>query len=85
MTSGLGGAALAWVLFLHPLRLPAGARLWMLLPLVLCVAAVYRATRARRAADLPRPTAWTFVNIVIGMAAIAGAFYVIQQLALRFF
>lgn len=65
---------LGW-LFVHPIELPTALRLWMLLPLLVCVAVVYRATRARRARDLPKSTVVTFVNILAGMAALALAFY----------
>jgi len=73
----------AWIPLLHPLKLPPHARLWMLLPLVACIAVVYRATRARRVRDMPKATLITFLNILLGMAAIAAAFYVAHQLALR--
>lgn len=72
-------------LFIHPLKLPPGGRLWMLLPLTLCIAAVYRATRARRARELPWATLVTFVQIVVGMALIAVAFYAVHQAVLRLF
>ncbi len=74
---------LAW-LFVHPLKLPAGARFWMLLPLVACVATVYRTTRARTPRDLPKATAFTFVSIIAGMAAIAAGFYLVHLLAKRY-
>ena len=73
---------LGWV-FVNPLKLPAGARLWMLLPLVACVAVVYRATRARRLRDMPRSTVFTFLNIVVGMALIAIAFCLAHAAARR--
>lgn len=68
---------LGW-LFVNPLPLPAAARLWMLLPLVACVATVYRATRARSVRELPRATLVTFVQIVVGMTLIAAAFYLVH-------
>jgi hypothetical protein len=71
---------LAW-LFVNPVLLPDGARLWMLLPLVACVAVVYRATRVRTVADMPKATVYTFVNIVVGMGLIAVAFYAAHLLA----
>jgi hypothetical protein len=77
------GALLGWVPFLNPVKLPAGARLWMFLPLALCIAVVYRATRARSLKKLPRATLLTFVNITIGMIAIAVAFYLVDQAALH--
>jgi hypothetical protein len=74
----------AWFPFIHPLKLPAGARLWMFLPLAACVAVVYRATRARTARELPRATLKTFLSIVIGMWLIAIAAYGIHTAVLRF-
>ena len=71
------------VLFITPLELPPGWRLWMFLPLAMCVAAVYRATRARSPRRMIRATIWTFLNIVVGMSLIAVAFYVAHEIALR--
>lgn len=82
--TGLASALIpAWI-FLHPLPFPAGARFWMLLPLVACVAVVYRATRVRAAREMPRATVTSFLSIVVGMSAIAGAFYGAHLLARRF-
>jgi hypothetical protein len=75
---------LGW-LFVSPLKLPAGTRLWMMLPLVACVALVYRATRARDVRRMPRATVVTFVNIVVGMALVAVAFYLVHIGVKRFF
>ena len=75
--------ALGW-LFIHPLSLPYGARLWMMLPLVACVALVYRATRARQVREMPRATAVTFIYTVVGMALIAVAFYLVHVAVRRF-
>lgn len=73
------------MLFVHPLTLPEGARLWMLLPLVACVASVYRATRVRSADEMLKQTVFTFFNILVGMTAIALAFYGLHQLARYYF
>lgn len=85
MIASLASAALALVPFLEPMKLPPGARLWMVLPLVLCVAVVYRATRARDARQLPLATLLTFAQILLGMAAIAVAFYAVHFAAIRLF
>lgn len=77
------GQMLAWVPFVYPIKLPAGARLWTFLPLALCVAVVYRATRAKRPDELIRRTPLTFLSIVGGMWAIALAAYGVHQLVLR--
>ena len=83
MSTWLSAAMLAWVPFLNPVKLPAGARLWTFLPLVLCVAVVYRATRARQVRDMPKATLFTFASIVVGMVAIAVGFFLVHRLALR--
>ena len=75
---------LAWLL-VNPVALPDQARLWLMLPLVACVAVVYRATRVRTPAEMPKATVLTFVNIVLGMGAIAAVFYGAHLVARRFF
>lgn len=84
MSTALVPLGLGW-LFVHPLSLPPGARFWMMLPLVACVALVYRATRARTVRDLPKSTGLTFISIIAGMAAIAAGFYIVHLLAKRYF
>lgn len=69
--------------FIKPIKLFPGGRLWMFLPLALCVALVYRATRSRTVDELPKSTAHTFVNIVLGMALVAVGFYVLHEVVLR--
>ncbi len=72
-------------LFIHPIELPAGWRLPLLVPLAVCIAAVYRATRSRSARELPFATAITTLNIVFGMFLIAVGFYVLHEVVKRFF
>ena len=55
----------------------------MFLPLALCIAVVYRATRAREPRRMVRATLITFANIVVGMSLIAIAFYVAHEIVLR--
>jgi len=85
MIPGLAATLMAWIPFLHPVTLPRGARLWMVLPLVMCVAVVYRATRARDMRKLPRAALITFANIMAGMIAIALAFFVAHRAVLWLF
>jgi hypothetical protein len=73
------------MLFVHPLTLPGGGRLWMYVPLALCVAAVYRATRARTVAELPRAAALTFLNMTVGMVLIAAAAFAVHEIVLRMY
>lgn len=72
------------VLFIHPLKLPPGGRLWMLLPLALCIALVYRVTRSRSPRELLPAALYTFANIVVGMVLIAVGLYAAHELVLRF-
>lgn len=76
---------LAWIPLINPLKLAQGWRLAMFFPLALCVALVYRATRARDAANTRFVlfTVMTYVQIVAGMAAIAIAFYAIDEFRRR--
>jgi hypothetical protein len=83
MTALPASLSLGW-LFINPVHLPSGAFLWMLLPLVACVATVYRATRVRTARELPRTTLFTFASIVAGMVLIAAAFYAVHMLVVHF-
>ena len=74
-----------WIPGLHAWPWPMSARthLLLFLPLVLCIALVYRATRARRARDLLWPTLVAFLNITLGMVAIAVGFYVVYEIVIR--
>jgi len=82
MTHEIWPQPMGWIPFLHPVKLPPGARLWTFFPLILCVAVVYRATRSRSVRDMPRATAATFAYICVGMIAIAAAFYLLHRLVL---
>jgi hypothetical protein len=71
-------------IFVEPIALPSTWRFWMMFPLVACVALVYRATRARTAGELLWPTVVNFVQIIVGMALIAAAFYAAHWAAIRY-
>lgn len=73
------------MIFVHPLKLPAGSRLWTFLPLALCIAAVYRATRAQTPAELPKATIISFVMITLAMSGIALGFYLLHQVVIAYF
>lgn len=79
----IASALIAWIPFLHPIAMPTSARILMFFPLAVAVAAVYRATRAEKASDLPKATVKTFVNICLGMWLIAIAAYVIHMGVIR--
>lgn len=76
MNAALGMLA---TLFWHPIELPLRMRLLMFIPLAVCIAAVYRATRSKRVEDLPKTTLLAFLNITLGMGALAvGAYYLYE-------
>jgi hypothetical protein len=62
----------------------SAARLASFLPLIFCVALVYRATRVRHAHELWRGTLITFGNTTLGMAAIGVGLFVLYELVIRF-
>ena len=79
----LAGAPPLATLFVHPLKLPPGGRLFLFFPLALCIAIVYRVTRAERVGDLPWPSFKNFLGIVLARWALALAFFAAHQLAIR--
>lgn len=84
MMLGDDAPLLAW-LFVQPLPMPAALRFWMMLPLLACVAIVYRATRVVDVSGLKRRTLTNFLSVAVGMFLIALAFFVAHQLAMRLF
>jgi hypothetical protein len=72
------------ILHAFPWPVTSVTRLVMFFPLVLAVAIVYRTTRIQRVEDLPKGAAITFVNIVVGMFAIALGLWLAFQVALYF-
>jgi len=85
MSTLAAAMTIGW-LFVHPIQhLPDGARFWLMLPLAACVATVYRATRARDTRGMALRTVKTFISIVVGMSAIALAFYAVHMAVRAFF
>jgi hypothetical protein len=61
---------LAWSLFTHPMALSSDTVMWLVLPLALSVAVIYKAIRVRRVAELPRQVAILMVQMVGGLLAL---------------
>lgn len=61
---------LAWSLFIHPMTLSSDTVMWLVLPLALAVAVVYKAIRVRHIAELPRQVAILMVQMVGGLLAL---------------
>jgi len=68
-------------LVLDPIRYDTG-RLWMLLPLALAIAVVYKSTKVPDMRQMPVAALFLWVTIVAGMLGVGVALYVITWLFL---
>ena len=62
---------IAWTAFVNPMTLSTGATFWMLLPLCVVVAAVYRAVRTEEIRRLGAEILALLGYMVVGLVAIA--------------
>lgn len=74
-----------WLPIFHawPWSFSPWARLLSFFPLVFCIAVVYRATRVRRAEELPTGVFLTFMNMVLFMGGITVGLYLLYMLLLN--
>lgn len=70
---------LAWTPFVNPIEF-AGQPLWLLPPIALAVAAVYKTIRVKYLADLPRAILLLTLYIVAGSAGLMFALYLFIRL-----
>jgi hypothetical protein len=61
---------IAWTPFYHPMTLSSDAVMWLVLPLALAVAVVYKAIRVGHVRELPRQVAVLMVQMVAGLIAL---------------
>jgi len=66
-------------LFYHPVQLPSSSLLWMILPLLVVVAVVYKTVRAHNVRRLALDTAYLVILMVLGLAGLGGALWLIQR------
>lgn len=66
-------------LFVHPLNVSATAAFWLLLPLLLAVAVIYKAVRAPDLRRIGLGIASLMVYMVAGLAALGAALWLIHQ------
>jgi len=57
--------------------------MWLLAPLVIAISLVYRGTKVRHLADLPKAASWLALQIVLVMAGAAAALYGIHYFFIR--
>lgn len=73
---------IAWTLFVHPVLLPQSWSMWMILPLCLAVATVYKTIRTHHERHLPRQIFFLMLYMVGGLAALGGLLWLIQVIFL---
>jgi hypothetical protein len=70
-------------LFTHPVLLPAGDVLWLVLPLCVAVALVYKAIRAPSMGRFWLQSLWLIVLMAGGLAALGVALWLVYTIATR--
>ncbi len=66
-------------LFYYPMQLPQNLVLWMVLPLCLSVAIVYKTIRVGEIRRMPREALGLFLYIVVGLTILGGALYLVLE------
>jgi len=70
---------LAWMIFYNPVSLTAASSLWLVLPLCLSVAAVYKTVRTESLRRLPLEIAECFGLMVLGIIVLCTGLWLIQH------
>ncbi|HAU38423.1 MAG TPA: hypothetical protein DCX07_12010 [Phycisphaerales bacterium] len=73
---------IAWQLFLNPMMLPSGLVLYLVIPLCVSVAVVYKTVRAPSLRRLWIEIPFAVVYMLAGLAALAVALFLIQEYCL---
>lgn len=69
---------IAWTIFYNPLILPQNIVLWLLLPLCLSVAVVYKTVRVINLRQLPREIVMLIAYMVGGLIVLGGILWAVQ-------
>lgn len=78
MTAAALHHLLAWSIFYNPLPLQTSVVLWLVLPLCLAVAIIYKTVRAQNLNRLWLDIALVMLYIVVGLSALGGGLWLIQ-------
>jgi hypothetical protein len=73
---------MAWTIFYNPITLSPGAQLWLLLPLVLVVAVVYKTLRAGYIREIPLSVVKVYLYMVGALIALAVGLWAVQSIFL---
>ncbi|MBN1555780.1 MAG: hypothetical protein JXA11_13630 [Phycisphaerae bacterium] len=71
---------IAWSLFINPIVVPQAAVLWLILPLCLSVAMVYKTVRVAELHQLPRQVIVLIAYMTGGLAVLGAALWLVQKL-----
>ena len=66
-------------LFQHPMTLSTSLAFWLLLPLCVTVAVVYKALRAPHVSQVPRQSAVLMGLLLAGLATLAAALWAVAR------
>lgn len=69
---------IAWTLFYHPMTVPSNWVLWLILPVLLAVAVVYKTLRTDNLRKLPKQIAMLLAYMVGGLLALGAALWLVQ-------
>ena len=69
---------IAWTLFQNPMLIPEWLVLWLILPLCLAVAVVYKTVRINDIRKLPRQIAALMAYMVGGLVLLGAALWLVQ-------
>ncbi len=67
-------------LFVHPMEISTTTALWLVLPLCLCVAIVYKTVRTHNIRRLPRQIGVLMAYITGGLVVLAVGLWLVQRL-----
>jgi len=73
---------IAWTLFTNPILVPQTAVLWLILPMCLSVAVVYKTVRTSDLRRLPREIAGLMVYMAGGLVLLGVVLWLVQTLFL---
>ena len=70
---------IAWTLFVHPVRLSFTSLLWLLPPLCLFVAIIYKTVRMHRLRRLPMEVVALVIYMLGGLVALGLALWLVHE------
>ncbi|MBN1942750.1 MAG: hypothetical protein JW849_05585 [Phycisphaerae bacterium] len=73
---------IAWALFYNPILVPQAAVLWLILPLCLSVAVVYKTVRTVELRRLPREIVGLMLYMIGGLVVLGVVLWGVQSLFL---